>query len=110
MVPMMKIAPGEMAFSRLTAPRAPVMGAVHRPAWAEWSLHLWSLPTSSDRPSTPPPDPHLTERCNSPICVDVFSVSENSWVKFEIDCLKASVSAGLLVDALETNIWSIGSL
>ncbi len=86
------------------------MGAVCRPVWAERSLHLWSPPTSSDHPSIPPPDPRLTERCNSHVCVDVFSVSENSWVKFEIDCLKVSVSAGLLVDALETNVWSIGSL
>ncbi|PBK90684.1 hypothetical protein ARMGADRAFT_1082417 [Armillaria gallica] len=77
-------------FLQVNCTKGPVMGAICRPAQAEQSLHLWSLPTSSDRPSTPPPDPHLTERCNSPICIDVFSVSENSWVKFEIDCLKAS--------------------
>ncbi|PBK84354.1 hypothetical protein ARMGADRAFT_1088395 [Armillaria gallica] len=77
-------------FLQVNRTKGPVMGAVRRPARAERSLRLWSPPTSSDRPSTPPPDLRLTERCNSPVCVDVFSVSENSWVKFEIDCLKAS--------------------
>ncbi|PBK78940.1 hypothetical protein ARMGADRAFT_1093640, partial [Armillaria gallica] len=77
-------------FLQVNRTKGPVMGAVRRPARAERSLRLWSLPTSSDRPSTLPPDPRLTERCNSPVCIDVFSVSENSWVKFEIDCLKAS--------------------
>ncbi|KAK0474221.1 hypothetical protein IW261DRAFT_1423093 [Armillaria novae-zelandiae] len=71
---------------RVHRTKGPVMSAVGRPARAVRSL----TPPTSERPSTPPPDPRLTDRCNSPVCVDVFSVSQNRWVKYEIECLKAS--------------------
>ncbi|KAK0483888.1 hypothetical protein IW261DRAFT_1561674 [Armillaria novae-zelandiae] len=71
---------------RVHRTKGPVMSAVGRPVQAVRSL----TPPTSEHPSTPPPDPRLTDRCNSPVCVDVFSVSQNRWVKYEIECLKVS--------------------
>ncbi|PBK58474.1 hypothetical protein ARMSODRAFT_983828 [Armillaria solidipes] len=71
--------------------KGPVMGHVRPPLRTRRRVSPERMLSSKPaRKPSPPVHSQLTERDDKPVWIDAFSVAENGWVRFRIDCLKAS--------------------
>ncbi|SJL18389.1 uncharacterized protein ARMOST_21977 [Armillaria ostoyae] len=78
-------------FLQVHQTKGPVMGHVRPPL--RTTRHVSPERTPSSKPvhqPSPPVHSQLTERDDKPVWIDAFSVAENRWIRFRIDCLKAS--------------------
>ncbi|SJL17235.1 uncharacterized protein ARMOST_20781 [Armillaria ostoyae] len=78
-------------FLQVHQTKGPVMGHVRPPLRTTQRVSPERTPSSKPvhQPSLPVHS-QLTERDDKPVWIDAFSVAENRWIRFRIDCLKAS--------------------
>ncbi|SJL11291.1 uncharacterized protein ARMOST_14694 [Armillaria ostoyae] len=95
-------------FLQVHQTKGPVIGHIRPPLRTRRRVSPErTLSSKPARQPSPPVHSQLMERNDKPIWIDAFSVAENRWVQFQIDCLKASCVTELVRQVTEGSAHSV---